>query len=187
MNPTAAHPATPPRRATGITNFNPDQTSVTAQTFTSTSPVPSPRSRTTLSVRSVVTPELFFGQQIQSIPAGASARAADNSSTLNTVSDLAKIKMKSRFPLATLCRRHFASAFRSSVFTSFGTCSNATRNSSLTPSFLASGVPEYPAISEDSSRSQSEALLNWQLGTGYRLLLWRVIPLPCPHLQPPFL
>ena len=57
------------------TNFNPDQTSLTAQTFTSTRPVASPMLRIIFSSKSDSTPELFFGQEIQSIPAGASFAA----------------------------------------------------------------------------------------------------------------
>src|SRR5207302_8757858 len=52
------------------TNLSPDQTSSTAQTFTSTIPSESPMSRTMFSVRSIATPEDFFGHEIQSMPAG---------------------------------------------------------------------------------------------------------------------
>src|SRR5438045_5427593 len=54
------------------TNLRPDQVSSTAQTFTSTSPNSSPKVRTTPSVRSVSTPDVFFGQATQSIPFGSS-------------------------------------------------------------------------------------------------------------------
>jgi len=134
------------RFLTGITNFNPDQTSVTAQTLMSTNPTPSPVSRTRFSLRSVTTPELFFGQAIQSIPAGARARAAAGMSSSKEARDLANRKMKSRFPLVTPRIRHFASECASSAFTSAGACIKATRNPSLIPSFLGSGVPEYPGI-----------------------------------------
>ena len=69
------------RSLTGITNFNPDHTSVTAQTLMSTSPASSPLWRTKFSSRSEATPELFFGQEIQSMPAGARARAAGTRSS----------------------------------------------------------------------------------------------------------
>src|ERR1041384_7542381 len=49
------------------TNFNPDQISSTAQTFTSTIPLAMPIARITSSVRSVATPEDFFGHEIQNI------------------------------------------------------------------------------------------------------------------------
>src|SRR3982751_5473293 len=45
------------------TNLRPDQTSSIAQTLMSTSPSSKPRLRTTFSVRSVSTPELFLGQE----------------------------------------------------------------------------------------------------------------------------
>src|SRR5262249_28565926 len=50
------------------TNFNPDQVSSTAQTFTSTSLALRPISRTMFSSKSVGTPAAFFGQEIQSMP-----------------------------------------------------------------------------------------------------------------------
>src|SRR6476619_6879768 len=52
------------------TNLSPDQTSSTAQTLTSTIPFAIPISRTTFSVKSVATPDAFFGHEIQSMPAG---------------------------------------------------------------------------------------------------------------------
>src|SRR5579862_10035090 len=54
-----------------ITNFSPDHTSLTAQTFTSTNPAAKPILRTSSSVRSVATPEDFLGQLTHSIPADA--------------------------------------------------------------------------------------------------------------------
>ena len=53
-----------------IINFNPDHTSSTAQTFTSTRPIGSARSRIVSSVILLVTPELFFGQETQITPPG---------------------------------------------------------------------------------------------------------------------
>lgn len=54
------------------TSFSPDQTSVTAQTLTSTKPSGSATARTTSSVTSVGTFEDFFGQDTQTAAAGAS-------------------------------------------------------------------------------------------------------------------
>jgi hypothetical protein len=51
-----------------IINFNPDQISSTAQTFTSTKPSGNAISRMTSSVTSVETPEDFFGHETQTIP-----------------------------------------------------------------------------------------------------------------------
>src|SRR5437667_8662095 len=56
-----------------IISFSPDQTSSTAQTFISTSPSGKAIWRTTSSVTSVATPELFFGQDTHIIPAGSIA------------------------------------------------------------------------------------------------------------------
>ena len=63
------------RSFTRITNFSPDQTSFTAQTFTSTSPAGRPILITSFSPKSVTMPEAFLGQLTHSIPAGASRRA----------------------------------------------------------------------------------------------------------------
>src|ERR1700736_1230525 len=63
------------RSFTLITNFSPDHTSFTAQTFTSTRPASSPILRTSFSFRSVAMPDVFLGQLTHSIPAGASRRA----------------------------------------------------------------------------------------------------------------
>jgi len=63
------------RSFTLITNFSPDHTSFTAHTFTSTSPTSNPIFRTSFSLRSVATPEAFFGQLTHNIPAGASCLA----------------------------------------------------------------------------------------------------------------
>ncbi len=132
---------------TGITNFNPDQTSLTAQTLISTRPASSPLCRIKSSVRSVVTPDAFFGHEIHNMPAGASAFAAGNNSSSSPARDLTNRKTKSRPPSASFTFVHFPSEARSPAVTSSGTCNNATRNESLIPSFFGSGVPEYPAIS----------------------------------------
>src|SRR5205807_9851733 len=57
----------------GITNFSPDHTSSIAQTLISTRPSGSAVSRTTTSVRSVATPDDFFGHDTQIMPSGAIA------------------------------------------------------------------------------------------------------------------
>src|SRR4051812_10355504 len=58
------------------TNFRPDHVSSIAQTFTSTSPPANPSSRTTFSFKSLLIPDAFFGQEIQSMPSGLSFAAA---------------------------------------------------------------------------------------------------------------
>src|SRR5437879_3155414 len=57
----------------GITNFNPDQMSSTAQTLISTRPSGNAVARRTFSVRSVATPDAFFGHDTQIIPSGSIA------------------------------------------------------------------------------------------------------------------
>src|SRR3954464_7829474 len=54
------------------TNLSPDQVSSTAHTFTSTRPAASPTWRTTSSVRSVATPDVFFGHDTHNVPLGVS-------------------------------------------------------------------------------------------------------------------
>lgn len=129
----------------------------------------------TFSVRSVATPELFFGHEIQSMPAGASAFAARVSSTSRTARDFAKRKIKSRSLSDTGERSHFASASLSSDFTSAGICSKATRNPSLMPNFFGRGVPEYPGM-------------KFALDLPAPLLLfWSVVSLARPNLKALFL
>ena len=60
-------------------NFNPDQVSSIAHTFTSTNPRGSATSRTTFSVTSVGTPDDLFGQETQTVPVSAIfSRKIDN-------------------------------------------------------------------------------------------------------------
>jgi hypothetical protein len=59
------------------TNFNPDQVSSIAQTFTSTSPPPDPKARTPVSLRSPGTglrPFVSLGQESHNMPSGESSR-----------------------------------------------------------------------------------------------------------------
>jgi hypothetical protein len=127
------------------TNFNPDQILVTAQTFTSTNPPARPISRTIFSSRSLETPELFFGQLIQSIPAGFKTRASAPNCFLNSACELVKNRAKSSEPPG-LVSSHWESADRSSVRTSVGAFVRRTRNPGLMPSFFGRGVPEYPGM-----------------------------------------
>src|SRR4029453_10000676 len=74
------------------TNLSPDQTSVTVQTFTSTTLASRPIRRTTSSVRSVSTVDAFLGQATQSMPAGGRSGTA----CLNAFSRCALETEKSR-------------------------------------------------------------------------------------------
>src|SRR5688500_9558458 len=58
----------PHRNSFRITIFKPDHTSLTAATFTSTSPTGNSTSRITSSVMSVATWDDFFGHEIQMVP-----------------------------------------------------------------------------------------------------------------------
>src|SRR5437588_11234802 len=80
------------------TNFSPDQTSSTAQTFTSTNPFLNPISRTTFSFKSVFTLEAPLGQEIQSVP--ASSRFFLSLGKAESRTDLSVVKnwMKSQGP-----------------------------------------------------------------------------------------
>ncbi len=91
-----------------LTNFNPDQISVTAQTFTSTKPAASPMARTTFSSTSVATPEVFLGQLTHSIPAEASCSATRANSLVNAPFDFVNIIAKSIGP--RLETSHFANS-----------------------------------------------------------------------------
>jgi hypothetical protein len=134
------------RLFTGITNLSPDQTSLTAHTFTSTNPMASPVSRTTFPVRSVATPDACFGHEIHNIPAGASALAQRLISRSRSTRSLQNRWMKSNGPVRSFTMRHSARASRSSDRTSLGIPISAARNPALIPSFFGSGVPEYPGI-----------------------------------------
>src|SRR5215469_6697554 len=119
--------------------------SVTAQTFTSTRPAARPISRTIFSVRSVGTPELFFGQLIQSIPAGASCLAIGLNSLARDALDLVNTMAKSIADLPSASWQFSKYGF-SSWTTSGGESTRETRRPSFMPSFFGRGVPEYPGM-----------------------------------------
>src|ERR1700722_15315547 len=104
LAPCFLFPRAPPahRSLTRRTNFNPDQTSVTAHTFTSTNPASSPTSRTMFSFRSVTTPELFLGQLTHNIPAGASSLLIRLKSLANSAFDFVNTIAKSSGALPLL-------------------------------------------------------------------------------------
>src|SRR5439155_7802275 len=141
-----------------IISFSPDQTSSTAQTFISTSPSGKAIWRTTSSVTSVATPELFFGQDTHIIPAGSIANRIDSSLAFNVDLDDANKCIKVT-PLLTRFA-HFTEC-------SAGSCSSARYFSdtpstyavipSLYPSFFQRGVPEYPAT--------NFGLTRWRIAT----------------------
>ena len=134
------------------TNFNPDQTAVTAQTFTSTNPAARPMSRTMCSVRSVGTPELFLGQLTQSMPAGVKCFEMKSKSSRSSL-DFANHIMKSTGYFRPRSIVHLSRAVFSSARTSAGIPDMDTRFPGLIPSFLGSGVPEYPGIANPLERS----------------------------------
>ena len=117
-----------------LTNFNPDQTSVTAHTFTSTKPAASPIARIMFSSRSVVTAEVFLGQLTHNIPAGASCSENRAKSFVNARFDFVNTIAKSIGPC--LGTSHFASSAWRSARTSAGASMRRTRNPSLIPQFF---------------------------------------------------
>src|ERR1700721_251798 len=127
-------------------NFNPDQMSVIAHTFTSTRPTARPVSRTIFSVTLVATPELFFGQLTQNIPAGESNFATRLNSDSNSFCVLVNVMAKSTSAASFERISHFASSDFSSFFTSGALLTRRTRKPSLIPNFFGSGVPEYPGM-----------------------------------------
>src|SRR5579863_10314326 len=129
-----------------MTNFSPDQKSDTAQTFTSTNPWSSPKSRTTLSSRSVLTPEDFFGQLTHNIPAGANFLAKGGKRFSSSARLRTKIMAKSNGPSLLFATEQSDRAVFNSLCTSAGKSEKATRNPGLIPSFFGKGVPEYPGM-----------------------------------------
>src|SRR6185369_12143183 len=124
------------------TNLSPDQTSSTAQTLTSTKPSDKPSSRTTLSVRSVFTPDAFFGQETQSMPSGFNFAAVGENFAANSCLLLTNSKTKSS-GCRELVELTVVADGRSSPCTkSAGGFTNAMLNPDLIPSFLIKGVPE---------------------------------------------
>src|ERR1035438_6583987 len=134
------------RSFTRRTNFNPDQTTVTAHTFTSTKPASSPISRTLFSSTSVATPELLLGQLTHSIPGGASNLQIRLKSFVSCTFDFVKTMAKSSPAFPSLTVSHPASAVLNSASTSGGASTRQTRAPGLIPNFFGSGVPEYPGM-----------------------------------------
>src|SRR5438552_17799502 len=81
-------------------NFNPDQTSSTAHTFTSTRPLLSPISRTTFSLTSVFTLAAPLGQEIQSVPAASRFFLSLGKSATSLDFSVVKNWMKSQGPFS---------------------------------------------------------------------------------------
>ena len=134
-----------------ITSFKPDHTASTAQTLISTSPIGKQISRITSSVTSVATPEAFFGavflgHETQIIPSGASkSRSRDSNSASSTffVTNTCAIARPARGAFTNSGKtpnEAISAATLAGIFDRHVSCP------SLTPSFFAKGVPEYPAV-----------------------------------------
>src|SRR5690242_2960453 len=128
------------------TNFSPDQVSSTAHTFTSTSPSPRPISRIEFSLRSVAIPEVFLGQEIQSEPFAARHRCASLKRRFKSAWVVANNWMKSSFSPSCSAQLTLSGNAPRVLRYPGGPPSSAMRCPGLMPSFLTSGVPEYPAI-----------------------------------------
>ena len=136
----------PGRSLRRYTNFNPDHVSSTAQIFTSTRPASSPILCTFANVRSVATPELFFGHAIQIIPFDTSFLASLAKSRARVRSEVTNKRMMSMELLIRFTRPTLSGSSPKVALKSSGAFTNATRDPSLIPSFFANGVEEYPAM-----------------------------------------
>src|SRR5450759_1665811 len=122
------------------TNLSPDHVSSTAQTFTSTSPDSSPNVRTTPSVRSVATPDVFLGHATQSIPLGSSLSRSRANPLPSSDCAVTNSIAKSIAPRGAI--RVPSGSSPSSPAKSPGSETNCSRAPGLIPSFSTSGVPE---------------------------------------------
>src|SRR5665811_1319506 len=119
------------------TNLSPDHVASTAQTFTSTSPDSSPNVRTTPSVRSVATPDVFLGHATQSIPLGSSLSRSRANPFSRSDCALTNSIAKSRAPLDAM--RDPSGSPPSSPAKSFGSETNCSRAPGFIPSLSTSG------------------------------------------------
>src|SRR4030095_15701402 len=128
-----------------------------AHTLLSTRPQASAISRTRFSVRSVVRPELFLGQATHKPPSAASRWAAEGKRFSRSLCLSLNKTMTSKGARLSLRK------LDSSGGSPRGAPTSVTRWPSLIPSFLRSGVPEYPAVIESvygrASRAQQERLV----------------------------
>jgi hypothetical protein len=126
------------------TNLSADQVASTAQTFTSTSPSSNPTVRTMFSVRSLATPEVFFGQEIQSMPLDASLSRSPGNRFVRSALFRTKRIPKSRAPrdAGVTPSGNLPSVSRKSA----GGFTNCVRAPGFIPSLATSGVPEYPTV-----------------------------------------
>ena len=118
-----------------------DQMGLTAQTLTSTRSPASAAARMTSSLTSVATPEAFFGQHTQRAPAcGIAARSA-----LSRTRSAARVRNSSvTSPVPRTVVLTPAGSGPRIASMSAGAPSIASVLAGLMPSFLVSGVPEYP-------------------------------------------
>jgi hypothetical protein len=117
------------------TNFRPDQVSSIAATLTSTRPAARPIRRTSFSSIRVGRPELFFGQQIQTMPSWAVRATSSGSRRVRGAASVWKVSVTS----IRLGSRRTVGA--SSVKPP-GARSRNTTNPGLRPSLRSSAVPE---------------------------------------------
>src|SRR5207342_2561454 len=124
----------------------------TEQTFTSTRCIGNATARMTSSVMSVETFDAFLGQLIQIIPEGSSSGSNFVSSASRSAHLVTKICA------ALIGARGLLRWSRTSPSAAISSCtlsgmpSHHTRIPSLSDSFFASGVPEYPLVSSKLRR-----------------------------------
>src|SRR6266508_3226412 len=123
------------------TSLRPDQTSSTAHTLTSTTPSGSASSRIPSSVRSVGTPDDFFGHAIHSAPAVVVRSISVGSRSPSRARSGQKAKITS-YDVPPGRRLTSTPPGTPSISNPEGALSSATACSGLIPSFAASGFPE---------------------------------------------
>jgi hypothetical protein len=97
----------------------------------------------------VGTPEARFGHATHSPPSGSSARRSDGNRRSSSAERVTNMTATSKRPRACVRTSTPGGSFPSVRAKSFGASIRPTRASSLIPSFLGSGVPEYPATYSD--------------------------------------
>lgn len=140
--PELFHSDKPARSFTRMTNFKPDQISLIAQTFTSTSPASRPICRTELSDKSVTTPEAFFGQAIHNIPVGASFDASRVKFWVSSNCDFTKNKITSSDVCTLVTNLTSSGRPMSSRRKPGGAPTSATRYFAFIPNFFDKGAVE---------------------------------------------
>src|SRR5438045_2326164 len=126
------------------TNLSPDHVSSIAHTFTSTRPEASPKSRTIPSLRSLATPDVFFGQATHNIPFDSRrSRKGANSLARSAFIFTNRIAKSTTPPFVT---RAGVGISPSNARKSRGAATKTSRAPVLLPHLLTSVLPAYPNV-----------------------------------------